>query len=113
MQIGGLIYLLHYILTWSDAMSYPIFIDPLPREFTSADLAALLRPFGEVVSAKIVCDSLGYSLRFGRAEMQTKEGADNVVKHLHGRVFHNATLTVVRTDHGETAPPNRLPKMAS
>lgn len=40
-------------------MAYTIFIDPLPRDFTSADLAALIRPFGEVVSAEIMCDTLG------------------------------------------------------
>ena len=83
-----------------------LFIDPLPRDFTSADLAALIRPFGEVVLAEIVCDSLGYSLRFGRAEMHTEEGADNAVKHLHGKVFHKATLTALRTEDGVTAYPD-------
>jgi RNA recognition motif-containing protein len=90
------------------AMSYRIFIDPLPPDFTSPDLAALLRPFGRVVSAEIVYDSLGYSLRFGRAEMQTEEEADNVVRHLHGKVFHGATLTVLRTEDGGTAFRDRL-----
>jgi RNA recognition motif-containing protein len=89
-------------------MPYRIFIDPLPRDFTSSDLAALLRPFGEVLSAEIVCDTLGYSLRFGRAEMQTEEGAENVVKQLHGKIFHNATLTIIRTEDGGTAFPDRL-----
>ena len=96
-------------------MPYRIYIDPLPRDFTSADLAALLRPFGEVLSAEIVYDTLGYSLRFGRAEMQTEEGAENVVKHLHGKVFHNATLTVLRTEDGGTAfvDQPRVPRRAS
>ena len=89
-------------------MPFRIFIDPLPSDFTSADLAALIRPFGEVVSAEIMCDSLGYSLRFGRAEMHSEAGADNVVKHLHRKVFHNATLTVLRTENGGAAFPDRL-----
>ena len=89
-------------------MPYTIFIDPLPRDFTSADLAALIRPFGEVVSAEIMCDTLGYSLRFGRAEMHSEAGADNVVKHLHGKVFHNATLTVLRTENGGTTFSDRF-----
>jgi RNA recognition motif-containing protein len=55
-------------------MSYTIFIDPLPLSFTAADLAALVRPFGRVVSAKVACDSLGQSLRFGYVKMET---ADN------------------------------------
>ena len=88
-------------------MSYPIFIDPLPRHFTSADLAELVRPFGRIVSAKIVCDSLGQSLGFGRAEMQTDEEADNVCKHLHGTVLRNATLTVMRADELKTDPADR------
>ena len=88
-------------------MPYRIFIDPLPRDFTSADLANLLRPFGEVVSAEIAYDTLGYSLRFGHAEMQTEEDEKNVVRHLHGKVFHNATLTVLRIEDGGTAFPDR------
>jgi RNA recognition motif-containing protein len=83
-------------------MPYRLFIDPLPSAFTSAELAALLRAFGTVLSAEIVYDTLGYSLRFGRAEMQTEEDADNVVKHLHRTVFHGATLTVLRTEDGGT-----------
>jgi RNA recognition motif-containing protein len=88
-------------------MSYPIFVDPLPRYFTSADLAELVRPFGRVVSAKVACDSLGQSLRFGRAEMQTEEEAENVCKRLHGKVFRYATLTVLRADDLKTTPADR------
>ena len=84
-------------------MSHRILIDPLPRDFSAADLADLLRPFGEVISTEIVIDSLGYSLGFGRAEMRSEEEADNVVKHLDGKAFHNATLTVLRTEDGGTA----------
>ena len=53
--------------------------------------------------AKIVCDTLGYSLGFGRAEMHSEEGADTVVKYLDGQAFHNATLTVLRTEEDGTA----------
>ena len=80
-------------------MSYPIFIDPLPRNFTSADLAALFRPFGHVLSAKVACDSLGYSLRFGEVEMETEEEADDAWEHLHRTLFHGAVLTVLRADY--------------
>jgi hypothetical protein len=55
-------------------MPYRLFIDPLPPAFTSADLAALLRLFWKVISAEIVYDTLGYSLRFGRAEIHTRTG---------------------------------------
>ncbi len=79
-------------------MSFPIFVDPLPRDFTSTDLAGLLRPYGGVLSAKVCCDSLGQSLQFGRAEMETNEDAENVCKALHGTAFRNGTLTVLRAD---------------
>ena len=90
-------------------MSSSLFIDPLPRDFTSDDLVVLLRQFGEVVSAKIACDSMGYSLRFGHAEMQTEEQAENVVKQLHGKVMHYAPLTVLRTDHCAAKLSDQLP----
>jgi RNA recognition motif-containing protein len=85
-------------------MGYPIFIDPLPSDFTSTELMALLRPFGNVVWAKVAYDSVGKSLRFGHAEMQTAEEADNVCKHLHRAVFRGATLTVLRAEGTEIDP---------
>ena len=77
-----------------------ILIDPLPRDFSAADLADLLRPFGQIVSTEIVTDPLGYSLGFGRAEMHSEEGADNVVKHLDGTAFHNGTIGGCGKDEG-------------
>lgn len=85
-------------------MPYYLFIDPLPASLTSGDFAALLEASGEVVSTSIACDSLGYSLRFVRAEMQTEEGVNNAVKHPHGKIFHGVTLTVLRTEECELAP---------
>jgi RNA recognition motif-containing protein len=82
-------------------MSYTIFIDPLPLSFTAADLAELLRPFGQVVSAKVACDSLGQSLRFGYVKMETAEAADNVCKNLNRTVLRNDVLTVLRTESDE------------
>jgi RNA recognition motif-containing protein len=81
-----------------------IFIDPLPPDFTSGDLGNLLRPFGSVLSVKVICDSLGYSLRFGQAEMETDEGVNEVCKGLHGRKFQNAILTVLRADELKESP---------
>ena len=45
--------------TKEEPMSYPIFIAPLSRHFTSAELAALFRPFGRVILAKVIYDSVG------------------------------------------------------
>jgi RNA recognition motif-containing protein len=85
-----------------DVVGYLIFIDPLPPDFTSAELRALLEPFGGVVWARVIYDSVGESLRFGRAEMETAEAAENVCKHLNRAAFRGATLTVLREDKGGT-----------
>jgi RNA recognition motif-containing protein len=83
-------------------MSYRLFIDPLPLSFTSADLSALVRPFGTVVSANVVRDSLGISLRFGYVKMEAAEAADNVCKHLHRTVLDGERHTVLRLNGMET-----------
>jgi hypothetical protein len=89
-------------------MPYYLFIDPLPPSFTSDDVAALLRAFEEITSANMAGDSLGYSLRFGRAEMQTED------EEHHGNVFGRATLTVFQTEECELAPyPLPARKLAS
>jgi RNA recognition motif-containing protein len=97
------------IVTRRDAMSYSLFIDPLPRHFTSADLAALSRPFGHVLSAKVLCDSHGRSLQFGRVEMQSDEEAENACRHLHRTVFRHARLTVLRANDLNKAYAGRHP----
>jgi RNA recognition motif-containing protein len=85
-------------------MSYPIFIDSLPRNFTSADLATLFRPFGHVIAARVMYDSSGQSLGYGCAEMETEASANDACKHLNGSVLQNATLIVLRAPGVETSP---------
>jgi RNA recognition motif-containing protein len=79
-------------------MMYTLFIGPLPLSFTAADLAALVRPFGRVVSAKVVCDSLGQSLQFGYIKMETAEAAAEAYKNLNGAVLDGEKLIVLRLD---------------
>lgn len=85
-------------------MRYTIFIDGLPLSFTSADLQALVQPFGTVVSANVVRDSLGMSLQFGYVKMETAEAANNVCTNLHGTVLDSEGLTVLLIDGMETLP---------
>ena len=89
------------LYTKEEPMSYPIFIAPLPRHFTSAELAALFRPFGRVVLAKVIYDSVGQSLQYGRVQMETDEGADNACRHLDRTIFQKATLAVMRAPEFE------------
>lgn len=83
-------------------MIYTLFMDPLPTTYTRADLSALVQPFGRVVSANIVRNSLRMSLRFGYVKMETAEAADNVWKSLHGTVLGGERLIVLRIDGMET-----------
>lgn len=83
-------------------MSYTLFMDLLPLSFTSADLIAIAQPFGPVVSANIVRDSLGISLRFGYVKMETAEAGDNVYKNLNRRVLDGERLTVLPIEGIET-----------
>ena len=79
-------------------MIYTLFIDPLPFSFTSADLSSLVRPFGRVISARVVCDALGQSLQFGYVKMETAEAADEVYRNLNGTVLDGEKLTVLRLE---------------
>jgi RNA recognition motif-containing protein len=83
-------------------MRYTIFIDPLPLSFTATDLIALVQPFGPVVSANVVRDSLGTSLRFGYVKMETAEAADNVCKNLNRTVLDCERLTLLPIDGMDT-----------
>jgi RNA recognition motif-containing protein len=85
-------------------MGYHLFIDPLPRDFTSEELKALLEKFGSVRSASIAYDSVGMPLGFGRAEMETQEAADNACKHLNRTMFRNVRLTILRAGELDAIP---------
>jgi RNA recognition motif-containing protein len=77
-------------------MGYHLFIDPLSPDFRSAELKALLEQFGDVRQASIVCDSVGASMGFGRAEMDTEEAAKSACNRLNMTVFHDALVIGLR-----------------
>jgi RNA recognition motif-containing protein len=79
-----------------------LFIDPIPLSFTSADLAALVRPYGRIISAKVVYDSLGQSSRCGYVKMETAEAAAEAYKNLNRAVLDGEKLTVLQLDGMET-----------
>jgi RNA recognition motif-containing protein len=83
-------------------MRYTIFIDALPLSFTSADLLALVQPFGTAVTANVVRDSVGVSLRFGYVKMETAEAANKVCTNLHGTFLGGEALTVLLIEGMET-----------
>lgn len=84
-------------------MSKILYFGNLPFTTTAADLTKLVKPFGEVISARIGLDKKTHKSRgFGFVEVPD-DAARAVVLALHGTRFHGRDLKV-----NESAPhPNR------
>ncbi len=80
-------------------MSKILYFGNLPFTATVADLTKLVKPFGEVLSARIGLDKKTYKSRgFGFVEVPD-EAAQVVIAALHGTQFEGRELKV-----NETAP---------
>ena len=80
-------------------MSKKLYFGNLPFTTTAADLTKLVKPFGEVISARIGLDRKTYKSRgFGFVEVPD-EAARAVIAALHGTQFHGRALQV-----NESAP---------
>jgi len=80
-------------------MSKILYFGNLPFTTTAADLTKLVKPFGEVISARIGLDKKTYKSRgFGFVEVADKD-ALAIITALHGTKFHGRELTV-----NESAP---------
>jgi len=80
-------------------MSKILYFGNLPFTATAADLTKLVKPFGEVLSARIGLDRKTYQSRgFGFVEVPD-EAARAVISALHGTQFHGRELKV-----NESAP---------
>jgi RNA recognition motif-containing protein len=62
-----------------------LIVDHLPPRFSDEKLADLFRPFGEVVSVRIVRDQHQHSLDFGFVKMADHEGAQRAIEALNGK----------------------------
>ncbi len=70
-----------------------LFIGSLPYNITESELAELCRPFGTVVSCKLVCDQFsGQSKGFGFVEMSSRSEGHKVMEALNGKVYNHRTL---------------------
>ncbi len=75
-------------------MSKILYFGNLPFTTTAADLTKLVKPFTEVISARIGLDRKTYKSRgFGFIEVPD-EAAQSVITALHGTQFHGRELTV-------------------
>ena len=80
-------------------MSKVLYFGNLPFTTTAADLTKLVKPFGEVISARIGLDKKTYKSRgFGFVEVPDRV-ARTVIDALHGTRFHGRELKV-----NESAP---------
>jgi RNA recognition motif-containing protein len=70
-----------------------VFIKYLPPEVTDTGLYAMFSPFGEIISCKVMVDTLtGNSLGYGFCRFSTKEEAKNAIQKMSGTRYGNKTL---------------------
>ena len=80
-------------------MSKVLYFGNLPFTTTAAELTQLVKPFGEVISARIGLDKKTHKSR-GYGFVEVPDGAVRaVIAALHGTEFHGRTLKV-----NESAP---------
>ncbi len=76
-------------------MNTTVYVGNLPYRLHEEQLAEAFRPYGEVISAKIITDRFsGRSRGFGFVEMATPEQAQNAIEHLNGTELGGRTLVV-------------------
>ena len=89
-------------------MSKILYFGNLPFTTTAADLTKLVKPFSEVISARIGLDEKTYKSRgFGFVEVPD-ESARAVVLALHGTKFHGRELKV---NESAPRPSSKMEKM--
>lgn len=70
-----------------------LFIGSLPFNITESELTELCRPYGEVMSAKLILDQFsGKSKGFGFVEMSNRSEGHKVMEELNGKVYNHRTL---------------------
>lgn len=70
-----------------------LFIGSLPFNITESELSDLCRPYGEVMSAKLILDQFsGKSKGFGFVEMSNRSEGHKVMEELNGKVYNHRTL---------------------
>uniref|UniRef100_A0A8V1A5X9 RNA binding motif single stranded interacting protein 2 n=1 Tax=Gallus gallus TaxID=9031 RepID=A0A8V1A5X9_CHICK len=77
-----------------------LYISNLPLGVDEQELEALLKPFGQVVSTRILRDPHGASRGVGFARMESTEKCEAVITHFNGKY--------IKTPPGVPAPPDPL-----
>jgi RNA recognition motif-containing protein len=74
-------------------------VDGLPPSFSTQHVLDLFTPFGTVLSARVITDPRGQSLRMGEVELSTPREAQKALRTLH-RSYVQSTLLLV-FEHGD------------
>ncbi len=77
-------------------LSSKLIIEGIPSSFTNQDLKNLFTPFGSVISASIVRNAEGQSLRMGHVEMSRPQEAEKAKMKLHRSYLGGMMLLVFR-----------------
>ncbi|XP_055764797.1 RNA-binding motif, single-stranded-interacting protein 1-like isoform X1 [Salvelinus fontinalis] len=77
-----------------------LYISNLPVSVDEQELEGLLRPFGQVISTRVLRDYSGASRGVGFARMESKEMCNSVIAHFNGKF--------IKTAPGTTAPSEPL-----
>ncbi|XP_062313981.1 RNA-binding motif, single-stranded-interacting protein 1 isoform X2 [Osmerus eperlanus] len=77
-----------------------LYISNLPLSMDEQELEAMLKPFGQVISTRVLRDSNGGSRGVGFARMESPEKCDAVISHFNGKF--------IKTPPGVPAPPEPL-----
>ncbi|XP_071000275.1 RNA-binding motif, single-stranded-interacting protein 1-like isoform X7 [Oncorhynchus clarkii lewisi] len=77
-----------------------LYISNLPLSMDEQELETMLKPFGQVISTRILRDSNGTSRGVGFARMESTEKCDSVISHFNGKF--------IKTPPGVTVPPEPL-----
>lgn len=91
-------------------MSKILYFGNLPFETSAADLTKLVKPFANVISARIGLDRKTHKSRgFGFVEVPD-EAAQAIVTALNGTKFHGRVLKVNESEPHAPEPPRRQPR---
>jgi RNA recognition motif-containing protein len=85
-----------YPLKEENAMGSKLFLEGLPPSFSAQQLKDLLAPFGTVLSALVIIDPAGESLRMGKVEMSTPREAERAIQKLHRSHLQGKLLLVFK-----------------
>ncbi|XP_050992845.1 RNA-binding motif, single-stranded-interacting protein 3 isoform X1 [Labeo rohita] len=70
-----------------------LYLSNLPVSMDEQELEALLRPFGHVISTRILRDAIGVSRGVGFARMESTEKCEVVIQHFNGKYLKTAAGT--------------------